>query len=214
MNRILSVLLLLSLNTFAAAATVSIDQVVDGRDNLYYTDWGHWYTLPADNALANPDSNAAKSVSLIGSAFNFASYTSLSITASGSVVDHFNIATGPNGDPCSPTCLFNDGNFRGLKAYSLIGIWSTTADTITPIGDPHTAPFFIGSSINLSIPSSSAVYLFLAENDGGFGDNSGFFNVHLTASNSAPTVPVPAALPLFASALIGMGLARRRKDAA
>jgi hypothetical protein len=150
-------------------------------------------------------------VSVSGVAFNFAGYSSLTISASGLVVDDGPNATGPNGDTCIPTCLFHDGNFRGLTAYSLIGIWSSTANSITPISDPHTAPFFIGSSASLNIPLLSSAYLFLAENDGYFADNSGFYDVHLTATSA---VPVPAALPLFASALLGMGVIRRRKNAA
>lgn len=214
MNRILSALLLTSLSTFAAAATVTIDTTVDSRDNLFYTDWGHWYTEPVDLTFQNPDSNPAHSVALTGNPFNFAGFTSLSITATGSVVDHFDIATDANGDPCSPTCLFHDGNWHGVKAYALIGIWSTTADKITPIGDPHTAPFFVGTNISLTVPSVSSLYLFLAENDGLYGDNSGHYNVHIEASSTTPDVPVPAALPLFASALAGMGLIGRRKKAA
>ncbi len=210
MSRILSGLLLLSLNTFAVASSISIDQTVSGIDNLYYTSWGHWYTLPADDALANPYSHPASVVSSGGLAFDFSSYSSLTISATGSVVADGPNAVGPNGDTCNPTCLFHDGNFRGLTAYSLVGIWSSTADVITPFGDPHTAPFFVGSSALLNIPSLSSSYLFLAENDGYFADNSGSFNVHLTATSA---VPVPAALPLFASALLGMGMIRRRKDA-
>jgi hypothetical protein len=207
-SRILSVLLLLSFNTLAAAAVVSIDQTVDGRDNLFYTDWGHWYTTADDNVLGNPDSNPAKYIAVNGVAFNFAGFSSLTISASGMVVDHSTTATGPNGDPCNPTCLFNDGNINGLHAYSLIGMWSSTVNSITPIGNAHTAPFVVGSSALLNIPSLTSVYLFLAENDRGFGDNSGFYNVHLTATSA---VPVPGALPLFASALIGAGLIGRRK---
>lgn len=203
------------MNTFAAAATISIDQTVDSRDNLYYTDWGHYYTLPEDLTFQNPDSNPAKYISFNGSAFNFSGYSSVAITASGSVVDHFDMATDANGDQCNPTCLFHDGNWHGLTAYALIGIWSTTADKITPIGDPHTAPFFVGTGLTLNIPASSSLYLFLAENDGGFGDNSGHYNVHLEVTDglTTPQVPVPAALPLFASALAGMSLIRRRKTA-
>lgn len=199
------------MSAFATAATVTIDTTVDSRDNLFYDDWGHWYTLPQDLTFQNPDSNPAQAVALTGNPFNFAGFTSLSITASGSVVDHFDLATDANGDQCAPSCLFHDGNWHGVRAYALIGIWSTTSDRITPIGDASTAPFFVGTSITLTPPAGSSLYLFLAENDGLFGDNSGHYDVRIVASS--PEVPVPAALPLFASALVGMGLIRRRRNA-
>lgn len=207
MNRIVASLVLLCSASFASAYTVDIDQIVDGRDNLYYTDWGHWYTMPDDHALGNLDSNPARAVALNGTSFNFADFSTVSITASGMVVDHAGTATDANGDPCNPTCLFNDGYFRGQKVYSLIGIWSTSADSIVPIGDWQSSIFFIGTEAVLNVPDFSSLYLFLAENDGAFGDNSGFYNVHLTAT----AVPEPAAWTLFLSGILGLRLVRRAK---
>lgn len=204
---LLIAILLLGAATSASATMISINQTVDGRDNLYYTDWGHWYTLPSDNALYNPDSNPARDVTFGGSAYNFAGIGSIDVTATGQVVDHFDTATGPDGDPCDPTCLFNDGYFRGLPVYSLIGLWSTTADSITPIGDPHTAPFFVGSHAVLNVPTVPSAYLFLAENDGGFGDNSGHYDVNLTFEKQ--DVPEPSPLVLLLGGLIGLVLLRR-----
>jgi len=206
-KRVLASLLMLCSASLASAATVEIDQIVSSRDNLYYTDWGHWYTMPDDHALGNLDSFAARAVSLGGSSFNFGGYDSVSIFATGSVVDAGGTATNANGDTCIPTCLFKDGNWRGLPAYSLIGIWSSSPDKIVPIGDPHTSVFFVGTNSVLNIPDAPSLYLFLAENDGAFGDNSGNYNVHLTAS----AVPVPAALPLFLSGIAGLSMVRRRK---
>jgi len=196
--------------SYASAATVEIDQSVSSLDNLYYADWGHWYTLPEDKALANPDSNPARAVSLSGSGFNFAGFDSLSISASGMVVDHYGVATDANGDPHSPDWSFQGDYFRGQPVYSLIGIWSTSPDDIVPLGDPQASVFFIGTSLQLTIPEATSLYLFLAENDGGFGDNSGSYDVHLSAVSA---VPVPAAWTLFLSGVTGLQLVRRRRNA-
>lgn len=211
MNRTLASLLLLCSTSLAGAATVEFDDVVSSTANLYYTSWGHWYTMPDDNALGNLDSIAASAVSFNGNAFNFAGYNSVSIFSGDTVIDHGGTATGADGDTCTPTCLFKDGFFRGLPVYSLIGIWSTSPDKIVPIGDPHTSVFFVGSDALLNIPEATTLYLFLAENDGAFGDNLGSYNVHFNVS----AVPVPAGLPLFLSGVAGLSLvARRRRNAA
>ena len=63
----------------------------------------------------------------------------------------------------------------------------------------------MGSNLDLTIPSAPSAYLFLAENDGGFADNSGHYDVSLTAS-----VPEPGSLSLLAIGLITLGVARRR----
>lgn len=207
MKRIFSALVLTAASMLANAYSVTFETTVDSRDNLYYADWGHWFTQAADNALGNPDSNPAHAVwwGDSGSSFNFAGFDTLSITASGSVIDHFDTATDANGDSCNPTCLFNDGYFRGLPAYSLIGIWSSSADTITPLGYWQDELMFIGSSIDLKVPEITSAYLFLAENDGGFGDNYGHYNVQLTAS-----VPEPGTLGLLLVGIAGLAIARRR----
>ena len=64
-----------------------------------------------------------------------------------SVVDNGIATTDANGIPND----FMDGNFRDLAVYSLIGLWSTTPNDITPIGDPATAPFFVGTNLLLSL---------------------------------------------------------------
>lgn len=212
MGRILSILALSLLSTLANAYAVSIDTTVDGRDNLYYTDWGHWYTAAADHALANPDSNPAHAVTFGGSSFNFADFDTLSIDAWGLVVDNGPMATGPDGDVGTP-CLFNDCYFRDpkdpasrtLRAYSLIGIWSSSPDAILPLGDWKQAVLYIGSHMNLTVPNISSAYLFLAENDGGFGDNSGHYDVRLIAS-----VPEPELLAVLVAGLAGLVVARRK----
>lgn len=211
MRRLFSALLLTSLSALSNAYSVSFDTTVDGRDNLYYTDWGHWYTQASDNALGNPDSNPAHAVKLSGLSFNFGDFDTLDIDASGSVVDHFSTATGPDGDIGDP-CLFNDCYFRDpkdpaertLRAYSLIGIWSSSPDSIIPFLNWEEAVLFVGSHADLKVPDSASAYLFLAENDGGFGDNSGYYDVHLTAS-----VPEPESWTLLLVGFAGLAIARR-----
>ena len=212
MYRAISCLLLSACASLASAASVTIDTTVDSRDNLYYTSWGHWYTMPSDNALGNPYSNPAHAVLLNGVAFNFASYSSLTIAASGTVIDAGGTATDAAGAPCnvpSAACYFNDGNFRGQKAYSLIGIWSSSATSIIPLtSNWQSAIFEVGTGTTLNIPQIGSAYLFLAENDGYFQDNSGKYNVHIEATSA---VPVPAAAPLMLSGLALLQLIRRKK---
>ena len=195
--RVISLLLLAlaSLNVNAQMIT----EVVDGMDNLYFSDWGHIYP----EALGTGQDITA--VASGGSAFNFSGAVGINITATGQVVDNGITPTDANGDPN----MFMDGNFRGLPVYSLIGIWSSTANEITPIGDPLTAPFFIGTELMLTalqIPSSTNLFLFLAENDGLFADNSGYYNVNIDVQ----FVPIPASGVLLLSGLLTIFAARAK----
>ncbi len=197
--RVISMLLLsmASLNIHAQMIT----ETVDGMDNLYFTDWGHIYP----EALATGQNISA--VESGGSAFNFSGAVGINITASGQVVDNGMTPTDANGVPN----MFMDGNFRGLPVYSLIGIWSSTENEITPIGDPLTAPFFIGTALLLTaldIPNSASLYLFLAENDGLFSDNSGYYNVKLDVQ----FVPIPASGLLLLSGLITIFASRAKSQ--
>ena len=200
---------------FVLLATVStsshalmITETVGGMDNLYFTDWGHVYNEGAGdgsqfNALGT--GVAATSVESGGSAFNFSGAISIGITASGHVIDDGPNSTDANGDPNS----FMDGGWRGLDVYSLIGIWSSTPDQITPIGDPATAPFFVGTNLLLSlidIPEVPELYLFFGENDGLFFDNEGSYHVGLDVQ----FVPLPASSLLLLSGLLGLFATRMR----
>ena len=199
-NLKVKVILLLLLSSASINVNAQmITEIVDGMDNLYFTDWGHIYP----EALGTGQDVTA--VESGGSAFNFSGAIGVNITASGHVVDNGMTATDANGDPN----MFMDGNFRGLPVYSLIGIWSSTANEITPIGDPLTAPFFIGTALMLSaldIPNSPNLFLFLAENDGLFADNSGYYDVYIDVQ----FVPIPASGVLLLSGLLTIFAARAR----
>ncbi|MFT3930531.1 MAG: hypothetical protein QM709_09590 [Spongiibacteraceae bacterium] len=203
---------LFSLLVSTSAFSATIQQTVDGHDNLFYTDWGHWFTLPSDHGLAEPGSQAASAIP-----FNFAGYGSISITATGLVTEDVYATYTPDGVCVSQcdTAIFPGTELRasGLPVYALIGIWSSSATEIVPFYTENhgwaninsgLGLLLIGSSRDLVVPTASSAYLFLAVNDGGFADNSGAFNVTVEA------VPVPGALLLMGSALMALVGARRR----
>ena len=214
MKRIVTALIVSLVSSFApvSAHAAMIQQVVDGHDNLFYTDWGHWFTQPSDHGLAEPDSQAAAAVPL-----NFGGFGSISINASGLVTEDVYATYTPDGVCVSQcdTAQFGGTELRasGLPVYSLIGIWSHSATEIDPFYitdhgwtdiNSGLGLLLIGSSRNLVVPDAESAYLFLAVNDGGFGDNSGAFNVTIN------TVPVPGALILMCSSLMALVGARRR----
>lgn len=214
MLRVVSVLLLSITSLFAttSAYSATIQQTVDGHDNLFYTNWGHWFTSPGDRGLAEPGSQAASAVP-----FNFGGLGTISISASGLVTQDVNATYTPDG-VCVSQCdsaVYEGTELRapGLSVYSLIGIWSRSATEIDPFytGDhgwrdinSGLGLLLIGSGGNLAVPDLSSAYLFLAVNDGGFADNSGAFNVTIN------TVPLPGALILMCSSLMALAGARRR----
>lgn len=215
MFRILLLAVLSCITVNATAAPFTFADVVDSHDNLFYTNWGHWFTTDDDKALGAVGSNPARAAESGGTAFNFAAgYNTLKIEASGNVIAHFNVWTGPNGCE-SDACEFKDGFFRKVPVYGLIGIWSRSATEIIPFGDwkditSGLGLLFIGASRQLQIPNAPSAYLFLAENDGGFADNEGFFNVRFTAD-----VPEPGTMGLMLSGMLGiMYFGSRRLQAA
>lgn len=218
MRRLLMLLLCAALPTFAFAYSIVIDHSVDSHDNLFYTDWGHWFTAPGDQGLNQPGSQAAQAVQFGGGGFNFADFSSISISASG--IAQQDALAGFNADGvCVSNCgglYFGGSNLRApnLTAYSLIGIWSKSATEIDPFyTDDHgwrdidsgLGLLLIGSSRELQVPDFSSAYLFLAVNDGGFADNAGGYDVRISAS-----VPEPTPLALLAVGLLAVTLIRRR----
>lgn len=211
-----------------AGATTIINQNVLGTANLYNTVFGGSGS-PFPEAEATFGAADAVAVQFSGSAFNFSGAAQISFSTTGAVQDNGLgidsvtdadgiIAAGPN---VGNDTGFGDGNFRGLPVYSLIGIFSTTSDVITPLGasidtanlgDPLQSAFFIGTSLMLSdLPSVPELFLFLAENDGGFYDNSGSYDVTIQVT----PVPLPAAFWFFSTGVLGvMSISNRSKAAA
>jgi len=208
--------MMLSSLMISQASALTMMHTVDATDNLYYSDWGHWFTASSDGALAATGSTAASAVANSGSIYNFASWDYLDIAVSGSVIDAGIYATGADGCPSSSDpCWFNDGQFRLQDVYSVIGLWSSSADTITPIlsanvyMDWRDAVFLVGSSSRIFVPGMPQAYLFLAENDGDFADNSGFYTATITASRAS--VPEPASALLLLTSLLGLFAIRRKR---
>jgi len=213
--RVLLGALTLCLAGAASAAPVTIHTTVSAMDNLYYTDWGHWWTEPVDGEGADGALNDGLPAQAVDWAFQ--SGDRLDILASGWVIDDGPLETDAAGNyrpdaVCQPDCTFKDGHLRNLPVYSLIGIWSTSAEEIVPLTDDPltlTAPFYIGLEAALVVPESSgALYLFLAENDGHFADNSGYYDVRIDLT----PVPLPGAALLMASALGALVSRARRRS--
>lgn len=218
MRRTISALLL-SFSAFASASSIVLDPVtVDGHDNLFYEDWGHWFTLADDRGLGESGSNPAQAVTQDGVSYNFSGYDTISITATGSVVADGPLSVGPDGMLTCADCEFAETYYHSpgavvpgysLATYSLIGIWSSSATEIVPFGDwtdltSGLGLLFIGSERDLIVPEGQSAYLFLAVNDGYFADNSGAFNVAITA------VPLPGAFTLMLGSLLTLVGMRRR----
>lgn len=201
------------------AASVTLHTTVDGADNLFFTPWGHAYALEFDsptNGGCLPvecpleygigAGTPARAIPEAGAAFDFSGFDFVDVTASGTVIDFNIFATDADGnavDPGAPP--ISDPVFRKLRVYGLIGIWSAAPDAIMPIGSigPESEPAFdIGRDARLNVPVGTPVYLFLANNDGVFADNSGSYAVEIFASVNAVPLPGAGVLMLPALALL------------
>jgi hypothetical protein len=242
-------LVLLMASASSNAATLTMEHQISALDNLYYTNWGHWWYGPTDGdrlVASNPDGSLgdgapANYVSFGGApfAFNVAQIKELTISVSGSVRDLSpTVYTDANGCYSPNVCRAGeDPSFQLFPTYSVIGLWSTTYDHITPVkfdsdgvgyayGDTGydnedfysttSAPFFVGTGKSFDFSkmmpaSAGSLYLFLAENDGGFSDN--IAEDFYTASISIITneVPVPPAAAFMVSGLLALlGIKSRR----
>lgn len=176
---------LVSTSQLSNAALIGVD-TIDGRNSLYATDWGHSYSSAI--GLGQP----AQAFNGAASAYGFTSGDQLNISAGGCVVDLGSTCTEPG---------YLGGDFRDLPVYSLIGLWSTSAAEIVALDAISVNPaFLIGNFLNLVVPDfTSALYLFMATNDGIFSDNSGAYSVRIDKiePSSAAQVPAPPVLYLM-----------------
>lgn len=188
---------LASTSQLSNAALIGIDSV-DGPNSLYATDWGHTYNTGTGNefnAIGRGDQARAFEVNNL--AYGFTSGERLNISASDCIVDMGSTCTEPG---------YLGGEFRGLPVYSLIGLWSTSAAEIVALDAASVNPaFLIGDLLNLVVPDfTSALYLFMATNDGNFADNSGAYSVRIAKTDPSSTaqVPVPPVLYLMLFGLL------------
>lgn len=184
---------LASTSQLCNASLIGTDSV-DGRNSLYATDWGHSYNGAIDQG------QPAQAFKVEASAYGFTSGDQLEISASGCVVDLGSECTEPG---------YLGGDFRDLPVYSLIGLWSTSAAEIVALDATSPNPaFLIGDLLNLVVPDfTSALYLFMATNDGIFTDNSGAYSVQIDKMLPLSTAQVPAP-PVLYLMLFGLLLIR------
>ena len=218
------IIVLLGGSVIPQVNALTLTHTVDATDNLYYSDWGHWFTQQRDGALAAyaTGSTAASAVADASSTYNFVSWDYLDIVVTGSVTDAGTHKTGADGCPNqSDPCGFGDGKFRYQDVYSVIGLWSSSADSMTPIlfnsiyKDWRDAVFLVGSNARIAVPKINNAYLFLADNDGNFSDNAGFYSVSINTGFYAAAITTPVSEPasglLMLASLLGLYAIRRRR---
>ena len=172
------------------ALAFSFTDKVPGSHNLYYEDWGHSFNVVGGGNEMFAIGGGEAPISF-GDGLAFSSGQQIHIDAKDCVIDASLNCTDPNG---------YNSLFRGLPVYSLIGVWSSDAETISAVEPVNNAAFFIGSSQDLIVPDyTDSLYLFLATNDGNYSDNPSTYAYTITISgDESQSIPEP-------SLLVGLG---------
>lgn len=232
----LTVGLAFSQSAMAAPMVGSFEDMVDARANLYHTGWGHSYTQPIpddytsntpgldliglDTGLPARAMETAPN-SGIAIAFTPGQEFNIEVPLWSRVVDLEVHETDAMGVPWDATYRQNPDNlgfwgfdFRELRVYGLIGMWSTSATSLVPYNpgnDPFDQlPFLVGYGFRAFVPQyHGQLYLYLANNDGFFDDNFSSYNVYVTL-RELRVVSEPSTLALFAGGLLLLTAAARR----
>lgn len=136
-------------------------------------------------------------ISYVSGTISLGSHTSLTVT------DGNGISSGVGGTTAGNSGLFFPSNSIGANVLlgAIVGTFADASGTI--VGNP----FAIGTGPVFAAPAGATQLLF-GINDDIFGDNSGAFEIAIEQSPAA--VPVPAAVWLFGSALVGLAGMRRK----
>lgn len=130
-------------------------------------------------------------ISYTSGSISLGAHPSLTVNDGNGIVSRFSGSTFPANSIAS-----------GALLGAIVGTFTDASGLI--VGNP----FAIGSGPVFVAPAG-ATQLLLGINDDLFGDNSGSFEVSVEQSTSA--VPIPAAVWLFGSALVGLAGMRRTK---
>ncbi len=144
-----------------------------------------------------------------GSLFTI-TYTGGTITVGGSLgssIDGNGVDT--NGKYGDNTAGHSGNFFPSLQINESVFLGALVGTFADALGNIVGGPFKVGNgSLSLLAPSGASQLQF-GINDDLFGDNSGFFTLDVEQS----AVPVPAAVWLFGSALVGLAGMRKKKSA-
>ncbi len=216
----LAAAVLVCLSLGAGASVITLEHVVDGTDNMYYDDWGHWFVETQEDAQKSGSQHAsAVSASGVSDPWNFGGVGMIDISVTGSVKDAGSLRTDADGNCVEAGDCWRDidvgagDNVYYQPIYSVIGIWSSDATSIVPILDSLTrtaeelshAAFLVGTNALIEAPDVEFAYLFLAENDGMFSDNDFSYLANITYN-----VPEPGSILLLLAGLFGLFLTRKR----
>lgn len=228
----------------AAAAPMvgSFQDLVDAKANLYFSDWGHSYRAPIPGDYSSESSGLDRigldtglPARAVETGFNSRTpivFTpgqefTIEVPSWSRVIDLNVHETDAMGVPFDDTYRQNPANlpfwgfdFRNLRVYGLIGMWSTSATSLVPYNpgnDPDDQlPFLVGYGFSAFVPQyRGPLFLFLANNDGFFDDNLSAYDVFITL-RGLRVVSEPSTIAVLAAGLLLVTLVgyRSRRPAA